>query len=58
MAIVMLSDRTMAKVSQSWMEQNAEWMLYAKASDGVWVPTCDLVQYEAGRRPFANLLAH
>ena len=55
MAIVMLSDRTMAKISQSWMEQNAECLLYAKASDGVWVPTCDLVQYEAGRRPFATL---
>ena len=53
MATVMTANRTKVEINASWMRANASLFGYVVASDGVWVPKCDLVQYEAGRRPFA-----
>lgn len=54
MAIVMTFDRRKVAVDSAWIEAHATLLYYAKASDGVWVPTCDLKQYEAGNRPFRS----
>lgn len=51
-ATIMTHARTKAFIDRDWMEANAELIDYVQASDGVWVPKCDLVQYEAGKRPF------
>lgn len=52
MAIVMTADRVRVTIDATWMHANASLFGYVVASDGVWVPQCDLAQYEAGRRPF------
>ena len=52
MATVMTWNRLKVMIDATWMQANASLFGYAVASDGVWVPRCDLVQYEAGRRPF------
>ena len=52
MATVMTWDRSKVLVDSAWMQANASLLFYVLASDGVWVPRCDLAQYEAGRRPF------
>jgi hypothetical protein len=53
MAIVMTAARQRVAVDAAIMAMIGPIMLYAQASDGVWVPRCDLAQYEAGRRPWA-----
>ena len=52
MATVMTWNRRKVFVDSAWMQANASLLFYVLASDGVWVPKGDLVQYEAGRRPF------
>ena len=52
MATAMTADRKKVLIDDQWMQANAALLGYEQASDGVWVPTCDLKQYEAGRRPF------
>jgi hypothetical protein len=52
MATVMTANRVRVAIDAAWMQANASLLFYTQASDGVWVPRCDLVQYEAGRRPF------
>ncbi len=52
-ATLMLSTRERAQVNLEWMRNNAKTFCYVQAKDGVWVPSCDLVQYEAGNRPWA-----
>ena len=52
MATVMTADRNKVSIDSQWMQSNATLLGYAQARDGVWVPTCDLKQYEAGRRRF------
>ena len=52
MATVMTVDRVRVAIDATWMRDNASFFGYVVASDGVWVPRCDLAQYEAGRRPF------
>jgi hypothetical protein len=52
-AVVMTSERKRILVDAVWMVANAANLYYRQARDGVWVPSCDLFQYEAGRRPFA-----
>ena len=52
-AIFMRADRTLCELDQS-VEEAAEFariFLYVLASDGIYVPKCDIVQYEAGNRP-------
>ena len=52
MATVMTADRVRVMIDSTWMKANASLFGYVVASDGAWVPRCDLAQYEAGRRPF------
>jgi hypothetical protein len=54
MATVMTVDRRKVMIDSSWMKANASLMYYTQATDGVWVPICDLKQYESGNRPFAS----
>lgn len=54
MATVMTFDRKKIMINAEWMQANATLLRYAKASDGIWVPICDLQQYEIGNRPFRN----
>lgn len=52
MATVMTWNRKRVLIDAVWMKQFAATLCYTQASDGVWVPKCDLVQYEARRRQF------
>jgi hypothetical protein len=54
MAAVMTATRERVEVDAEIMATIGPILLYAQASDGVWVPRCDLAQYEAGRRPWAK----
>ena len=54
MDMLMTFDRLLVMIDSDWIEANATLLHYAKASDGVWVPTCDLKQYESGNRPFRS----
>jgi hypothetical protein len=54
MAKLMRDDRTECEIPDEFLENFAWLMGWAKASDGVWVPECDLQQYELGNRPFAE----
>lgn len=49
-ATVMRVDRTLCEVDASFITEHAENLGYICASDNVWVPVCDLDQYEAGLR--------
>ena len=40
-------DGLMVMVDSGWIRANSELMNYAKTSDGVWVPECDLQKYES-----------
>ena len=51
-AVVMTYARSKVFIDRDWMEANAELIDYVQASDGIWVPKCDLVQYESGKRKF------
>lgn len=51
-AVLMNHGREKIFVDSSWIEANAELIDFVKAKDGVWVPKCDLAQYELGKRPF------
>lgn len=53
-ATVMTPDRRKVMIDSSWMQSNASLMYYTQATDGVWVPICDLKQYESGNRPFSS----
>lgn len=52
-AIAMRPDRTVAaNLENIWQTRDTLRQLgYAQGIDGVWVPTCDLRQYNAGKRP-------
>jgi hypothetical protein len=50
-AKVMTPDRRIVEVNSAWMQDSATLLDYVQAKDGVWVPKCDLAQYEAGDRP-------
>jgi hypothetical protein len=52
-ATVMTWNRQRVEVDANWMIDNASMLHYVQAFDGVWVPACDLIQYEAGRRHWA-----
>lgn len=39
-------DGLMVMVDSGWIRANSELMNYAKTSDGVWVPKCELQKYE------------
>jgi hypothetical protein len=54
MAQVMTATREQVQVDAAIMVMIGPILLYAQASDGVWVPKCDLAQYEAGHRPWAR----
>jgi hypothetical protein len=54
MATAMTATRERVQVDAAIMAMIGPILLYAQASDGVWVPQCDLAQYEAGRRPWAS----
>jgi len=54
MATVMTAMRTKVKVDATWMQENGRLLNFTQACDGVWVPICDLAQYEAGKRPWAD----
>jgi hypothetical protein len=53
-ATAMTATRERVEVDASTMAIIGQILLYAQASDGVWVPKCDLAQYEAGRRHWAS----
>jgi hypothetical protein len=53
-AIVMTATRQKIHIDAQWMQSNASLFGYVEASGGVWVPCCDLKQYESGNRPFAE----
>ena len=40
-------DRVRVMVDSQWIRANAELLHYVKASDGVWIASCDLPQYES-----------
>jgi hypothetical protein len=51
-------DRTVERFNFANIEQCEKWMAamgYQKANDGMFVPACDLSQYEAGRRPVRQI---
>jgi carbon storage regulator CsrA len=50
---VMRMDRSMCEVDAKFMADYAEVLMFARAKDGVYVPSCDLAQYEAGKRGVA-----
>ena len=50
---VMRMDRTMCEVDAKFMADYAEVLMFARAKDGVYVPSCDLAHYEAGKRGVA-----
>jgi len=52
---VMRMDRSMCEVDAKFMADYAEVLMYARAKDGVYVPSCDLAQYEAGKRGVAGV---
>ena len=52
MATVMTWNRKRVFIDSAWMQQFAATLYYTQASDGVWVPECDMAQYETGRRQF------
>lgn len=54
MVTVMTFDRRKVLIDSAWMQSNATLLHYTQASDGVWVPSCDLKQYESGNRPFRS----
>lgn len=54
MATVMTPDRRKVFIDSAWMQANATLLFYVQASDGVWVPICDVKQYESGNRPFRS----
>jgi hypothetical protein len=54
MTTTMTATRERVQVDAAIMATIGPILLYAQASDGVWVPKCDLAQYEAGRRPWAS----
>jgi hypothetical protein len=43
----------MCEVDAKFMADYAEVLMFARAKDGVYVPSCDLAQYEAGKRGVA-----
>lgn len=47
---LMRSDRTIVELEEGFLLSHGEKLGFVKASDGVWVPKCDLLQYEDGRR--------
>jgi hypothetical protein len=49
-AIAMTADRLLVEIDHDWIETNANNLGYTQAADGVWVPTCDIHQYERGDR--------
>lgn len=49
MVNAMRFDRVVISVDLSLLLSVCPW--YVRASDGLWVPKCDLLQYEAGQRP-------
>ncbi len=49
MVTAMRPDRTLVEVDRLFLLEMCPW--YVQASDGVFVPRCDLGQYEAGDRP-------
>jgi hypothetical protein len=51
-ATIMTADRVRGSVPLDFIQQYAELLGFVEASDGVWLPSCDLEQYESGRRPF------
>jgi hypothetical protein len=53
MAIVMTATRQRIEIDANFMAEFGSLLHYQQACDGVWVPVCDLAQYEAGRRPWA-----
>lgn len=53
-ATVMRWNRTKAEVPRQFMVQFGHTLGFVQAADGVWVPKGDKVQYEAGRRPWAD----
>jgi hypothetical protein len=53
-ATAMTATRERVQVDAAIMAMIGPILLYTQASDGVWVPKCDLAQYEAGRRPWAS----
>ncbi len=52
--IVMTTCRKKVHIQKYVMELNGELLGWVVASDGVWVPRCDLKQYESGNRPFSE----
>jgi hypothetical protein len=54
MVIVMTVLRKRVYIQRSFMELQGKILGWVVASDGVWVPRCDLKQYESGNRPFSE----
>jgi hypothetical protein len=54
MVIVMTTCRKKIQIQKYVMELHGEFFGWVEASDGVWVPRCDLEQYESGNRPFSE----
>lgn len=50
MVTVMRPNRTTCEVEERFMLEYGAMLFFTRASDGVWVPTADLQQYEAGAR--------
>jgi hypothetical protein len=53
---VMTTDRKRLQMPRVFMELHGQLLGWVEASDGVWVPSCDLVQYEADNRQFEGEL--
>lgn len=57
MSKVMRADRTVCEIPDNFMFDHGSDLGYAQGKDGMWVPTCDLEQYNAGnRRPNQKLV--
>lgn len=52
MITILTPDRVLHEIEDSANARKVlELMHYTLANDGVWVPACDIRQYEAGKRP-------
>ncbi len=52
-ATVMTANRVRIQISLEWIQKNAKLFGFVQAKDGIWLPACDLAQYEAGNRSWA-----
>lgn len=54
MATIMTADRVRGSVPLKFLREYAHFLHFVESTDGVWLPSCDLEQYERGDRCFQD----